>query len=127
MTKLSFKHSPALALLLVRSAVAIVFIAHGWAKLANLAGTVNFFQSIGLPSSLAYIVAVIEFAGGLALLAGLWPRVMAGLLAAIMIGAIATVKFKLGFLGGYEFEFLLLAAAVGLLVTDPTRYGWRQR
>lgn len=114
--------NPDLGLLLVRVALGLVFIVHGWQKVSNLTGTVGFFGSIGLPAFLAYVVAAIEFLGGLAILLGIWTRVVGVLLAAVMVGAIVTLKFKAGFSGGYEFDLTLLLIALAMSFSGPGRY-----
>ena len=112
---------PEVGWFLVRLGLAAVFIVHGWAKLADLPGTVGFFSALGLPTFLAYVVAVIEFGGGLAMLLGIFARVAGALLAIVMLGAIITVKFKLGFTGGYEFDLMLLLAALAVAAAGPGR------
>ena len=46
------------AALLLRVTMGIAFLAHAWLKIAVFtpAGTVQFFQSLGLPGPLAYLV-----------------------------------------------------------------------
>ena len=38
------------ALLVLRIALALIFIAHGWAKLSGLSGFVDFVGSLGIPA-----------------------------------------------------------------------------
>lgn len=116
------KSNTDIALLLIRVALALVFIVHGWAKLADLSGTVGFFGSIGLPAFLAYVVAAIEFLGGIAMLLGVFTGWAGILLALVMAGAIATVKLKAGFVGGYEFELTLFLAAIAVSLVGPGMY-----
>jgi len=54
-----------LGLLLIRIALAIVFIAHGWQKLQNSSGVVGFFGSLGFAPIFAYLVIIIELLGGI--------------------------------------------------------------
>lgn len=110
------------ALLVLRVVVGIVFIAHGWSKWQNLEGTVAFFDQVGLPALLAYVVAAIELLGGIAVLLGLWTRIAGYLIAAVMVGAIIFVKSKVGFLSGYEFDLTLLAAALVIAWLPPGRF-----
>ncbi len=104
-------------LFLVRLALGVVFIAHGWQKFANMDATVGFFGTLGLAPFFAYLVAAIELLGGLAVLLGVFARVAAVLLVLVMIGAIAMVKSKVGFFGGYEFDLALLLAALAVAVS----------
>ena len=72
-----------LALLLLRLALAAVFIYHGYPKLfGHTHEAVQNFVRLGLPSYFAYVSGLIEFFGGCMLVAGLFTRV-AGLLLAI--------------------------------------------
>lgn len=48
-------------------------------------------------------------------------RIAAALLIIDMIGAIMLVKLPDGFVGGYEFESLLIAISISLLLTGPGR------
>ncbi|GAA0370818.1 hypothetical protein GCM10008968_28310 [Bacillus horti] len=64
---------------------------------------------MGIPRFMAYVVAVIELIGGLALVLGLGTRIVSALFAIIMLGAIFIVKIPAGFLGdgqsaGYELD-----------------------
>lgn len=101
-----------LGMFLLRVVLGAVFIAHGWAKVSGIEGTIGFFAGLGLPAFMAYVVAYVEFLGGIALVLGLCTRVAAYLIAAIMVGAIVTVKFAKGFAGGYEFDLILLVSAL---------------
>jgi len=114
------------ALLVLRLAVAVVFIAHGCAKLFVFghAGVADFFTELGvpLPGIAAWGVALLEFGGGLALAAGLFTRVLSLLFVVDMLGAIGFAVFPKGFLGGYELEFLLAAAALSLALAGAGAY-----
>ena len=67
------------AALLLRLTTGILFLTHASLKIFVFtpAGTAQFFESIGLPAALAYITMVWEVAGGLALILGIWPRLVA--------------------------------------------------
>lgn len=106
-----------IAIGLVRVAVALVFIYHGWAKISGMEGTLGFFSMLGIPAWLTYIVAYLEFFGGIALLFGMFVEYIAPLFAIIMLVAIYLVHWSKGFNnmnGGYEFPFVLLLASIGL-------------
>ncbi|WP_053351305.1 DoxX family protein [Leucobacter musarum] len=115
-------------ILVIRIALGVVFTAHGAQKLFEytLAGTVESFGSIGapLPEITAPLVAFLEFGGGILLIAGLFTRLVAILLAIDMVVAIALVHAQAGFWvgeGGYEFVALLGAAALGLAFAGAGR------
>ena len=102
-----------LGLLLVRVVFGLVFIIHGWDKIQNMEGVIGFFGSLGLPIIVAYVVAWVEFLGGISvLLAGPCSRYAAYALAVVMAGAIFFVKLSKGFSGGYELDLLLLVVAL---------------
>jgi putative oxidoreductase len=116
------------ALLLLRVALGIVFVMHGWQKLTVFghAGFANMLGSLGVPFPAvnAAIVIAAELGGGLALLAGAGTRVAAALLAFTMVVAIATVHLPNGFFlpTGYEFALTLLLVNVAVVLTGAGRY-----
>ena len=65
-----------LAALILRVTMGIFFLAHTWLKLFIFtpAGTAAFFESLGFPGFLAYVVIAAEGLGGIALILGLWSR-----------------------------------------------------
>ena len=112
-----------IAALLLRVTMGIGFIAHAYLKYAIFtpAGTVQYFQSLGLPGPLAYVVMAAEFFGGIALILGLWTRWVSLALLPIMLGAIFAHAGN-GFFftaanGGWEFPaFWAVALAVQALI-----------
>ena len=114
--------NPDLGLFILRLALAAVFITHGWMKVADLAGTVGFFGTLGLPALLAYLVSAVELLGGIAMLLGVFPQAGGFLLALVMVGAIWTVKWSKGFVGGYELDLTLLASALAIALSGTGRY-----
>lgn len=108
--------------LILRVILGITFFVHGFVKFqGGIENTVGWFASIGLPGFLAYVVAIIELVGGLALMIGLGTRIVSVLIAIIMVGAIITAKLPLGFLGngqmaGYELDVVLFAMAAYLAI-----------
>ena len=79
----------AIAALLLRVSLGTMFIAHALLKyfVFTLPGTAEFFQSLGLPGVLGYVVFAVELIGGLLLIAGVRTRAVALTLVPVMIGA----------------------------------------
>jgi putative oxidoreductase len=117
-------------LLILRLTLGIVFLGHGAQKAfgafggPGFAGASAFFGSLGLrPARLWTAVAVAgELTAGLLLLLGLLTPVAGLLVVATMAVAIAKVHGPKGFFvqnGGYEYNLVLLIAAVVLALTGP--------
>ena len=108
-------------LLVLRIALGIIFIFHGYPKLAHLRGAnqmQGFFVEHGLPGYFVYIAGVIETFGGSLLLIGLFTRAAALLLAMEMCVAIWKVHIAHGYLAVNDYQFpLTLAAACFALAT----------
>jgi len=115
-----------LAALILRVSLGILFLAHFGLKffVFTPAGAVQFFQSLGLPGFLAYLVMIAEFVGGLALIAGFKTRLVSLALIPILLGAIFTVHLSAGFFfsnpnGGWEFiAFWVITLVVQSLLGD---------
>ncbi len=109
-------------LLSVRLGLAAVFLVHGAMKLADVTATMAAFESMSLPAWLGVVVGVVELLGGAAMLLGVYVRYAGYALAAVMLGAILAVKWEMGFAGGWEFDFVLLTAAMGIAWTGAGEY-----
>jgi putative oxidoreductase len=68
---------------------------------------------------MAVLIALLEVIGGFALLFGILTRISAILFIIEMIGSTLTAKLSKGFASGYDFDLLLLAVSVSLLLTGP--------
>jgi putative oxidoreductase len=100
----------AVAALLRRLALGVMFLAHAWVKIKVFtpAGTAQFFKSLGLPGELAYLTIAAEVGGGILLILGIETRWVALALVPLMLGTIAMVHGKAGWLftnkdGGWEY------------------------
>ncbi len=110
--------------LVIRSALAILVLLHGIAKLT---GGIDFITGMvanfGLPSFFAYFVYIGEVVAPLLVLIGLWTRAAAAIMAINMVVAIILVHMpelgQLNKMGGWALElqgmFLFGAIAVALL------------
>jgi putative oxidoreductase len=106
-----------LGLLVLRVAVGLIFLVHGYPKLTRSATAMQgMFVQHGLPAQLVYVAGVLETFGGILLIFGLFAR-PAALLLAIEMG-VAMVKVHGGHgimaLHEYEFPLVLLAACLAL-------------
>ncbi|MEY9970959.1 putative oxidoreductase [Lysinibacillus sp. RC46] len=103
---------------ILRVVLGFIFAAHGFQKFQGGIGfTADYFDAIGIPGFMAYIVAIIELVGGVAIILGLGTRLFGALLTVTMIVAIFTAKLSIGFIGenglaGYEFDLALAAIAL---------------
>ena len=107
------------ALFLLRLLIGIAFIIHGYQKLFvnGPDGVAGFFGSINvpLPFVTAWLVSLLEFFGGIALVLGVFTRITATLLAVTMVCAIWFAKRGEGF-SGWELEYVLGGVAVALAI-----------
>ena len=115
-----------LAAFLLRVTSGVLFLLHAGLKIFVFtpAGTAGFFQSIGLPGPLAYLVILIEVLGAIALIVGYKVRIVAPILAVLLLGTIVTVHFAAGFFfsnpnGGWEYPaFWAIALIATALLGD---------
>ena len=74
---------------------------------------------------MGYLVGLAQFAGGLAMLTGIFVRVGALFLIIVMLGAILLVHLPHGFdvgKGGLEYALTQLLIALALLIAGPGCY-----
>ena len=109
----------AVAALLLRLALGVMFLAHAWLKIKGFtpAGTVQYFKSLGVPGELAYVTMAAEIGGGILLILGIETRWVALALVPLMLGTIVLVHGKAGWEftnkgGGWEYPAFWI---VGLL------------
>jgi putative oxidoreductase len=109
-----------LGLLVLRVALGASFLFHGYPKLSDPAHALKAFPGYGFPSYFAYISGVLEVFGGGLLIAGLFTRGVA-LLLAVEIGLVLgrTILPSVGVyaFGRYETPLLLGAMALALVTT----------
>lgn len=109
----------------LRAALGVMFIAHAWLKVGvfTMPGFEGFLTSVGLPSVLAWPIVLAEFAGGLAILLGVWSRLASLALLPVLLGALA-IHAPNGWVfnapnGGWEYPaFLAIAAITHILAGD---------
>ena len=110
-----------LALLVMRLALGIVMLVHGYNKVfKGIEHHPHFVASLGIPAWLGYVSEFTELIGGLLLLVGFFTRPAASAVCANLIVAVWKVHWHNGLLGspdrpGYEFPLCLAAMAFALI------------
>ena len=117
------------AALLLRVALGIMFIAHSlvlkWMTF-TLAGTAQYFESLGLPGALAYATFWAELIGGILLVLGVQSRWVALALLPVLFGA-AWVHVGNGWVfsgtgGGWEYPLYLIVLSVAQALLGDGAY-----
>jgi putative oxidoreductase len=125
--------------LVLRTALGVIFMAHGAQKLFGwfgghgFSGTVGFFvQQLGIPAPMAALAILTEFFGGLAVLLGVFTRTAGLGLAVTMLVAAVKVHLAGGFFmnwelaagrpHGIETNLALGAMALFLALAGPGRW-----
>lgn len=105
----------------LRLSVGLIFILHGWGKINP--GFLNFMGHLGLPPEMQYLIVLAEVGGGIVLIFGIFSRIGAVAISITMLGAIFLVKSaqSIDGDGGVEFDLILLAAALVIMVAGPGR------
>ncbi len=115
-----------LAATILRASMGILFLAHAGLKLFIFtpAGTAAYFESLGFPGLLAYLVIAGELFGGIALILGVATRWVSLALVPVLLGSIYAPHGAAGFFfsnegGGWEFPaFWTIALVVQALLGD---------
>ena len=101
-----------LSLLMLRIALGLIFLTHGYPKLMHPApGMQDFFVAHGLPAYFLSVSGILECFGALLLFAGLFTRPAGLLLEIEMAVAIWKVHSAHGILAVKDYEFPLAVAA----------------
>lgn len=121
------------ASLLLRVMIGVVFIAHGAQKLFGVFGgggldaAAKSMAGFGLRPGMFFAVlsGLVELGGGLLLLLGLLTPLAGLMIAGEMVVAIAVSSGQKGFIAlsgrGYEYNLVLIAIALALVITGPGR------
>ncbi|MFD2531830.1 DoxX family protein [Gracilimonas halophila] len=97
----------------------------GWGKLTGIEGVQGFFGNIGIPLAgiMAWVVALVEFLGGIMVLIGYKVEVPGILLAFTMLVAIFTVKMGGdGGFSGMRLEIILMLASLAIAMMNTGSY-----
>lgn len=127
--------NPPVGLAILRVVIGVVFVAHGAPKLfgGGVEGLAEMLGGLGVPLAgvSAWIVTLLEFFGGLALVVGFLVVPVALLLSFHMLMGIVLVHAPAGFYvigpeslvhfppGGVEFNLLLIAGLLTLMLAGP--------
>lgn len=118
-----------LSRLLLRLVLGVLILLHGWVKIRNGVGGIEAMLVMrGLPAFLAWGAYVGEVLAPLLLIAGIWTRIAAAIVALHMLVAVALAHsghlamFTAG--GGWRLELqaMFLAAALAILLLGAGRY-----
>ena len=117
---------------LLRVITGALFLTHGLTKLLVFtpAGTMGFFQSLGLPGWLGLATMAFEILGGVALILGIWPRLVSAAAVPVLLGAALTAHLKNGFGfanpgGGWEYPVMWAAVQAGLALLGDGAFALR--
>ena len=119
------------ALLILRLAVAAVFIAHGWGDVmdAGVSSNVENYRGAGIPwpEFSAPFAGYIQLFGGIALFVGILSRPISAGLVVVMAGALIWVHRGESLVMGQDgsgsgFAFVMGVASLALLLTGPGRF-----
>ena len=117
------------AALLLRVSLGVMFIAHSlilkWMTF-TLAGTAQYFESLGLPGALAYATFWAELVGGVLLVLGIQSRWVALALLPVLVGA-AWVHIGNGWVfsaqgGGWEYPLYLIILSLAQALLGDGAY-----
>lgn len=108
-----------IGLLVLRLAVAAIFLYHAMPKLTNAKGMA---QMVGMPAVMILMLGAVELLSSVGLIIGFYTRLSALILGIVMVGAIGMKVMKWGapFAAmdktGWEFDLILLAANITILL-----------
>lgn len=110
----------------LRSSIGVIFILHGMMKFNP--GFANALPNMGLPPEMQIPIALAEVVPGILLIIGVLSRFSGALLSIVMIGAIFHVKGAQSMTGdgGVEFDVILLAASLLIMITGPGKISLSQ-
>lgn len=113
------------ALLVLRLALGLILVLHGYNKLFGDIGMTAFSGMVGsmglpAPTFLAWCAALTEFFGGIALILGLATPVFGVLSAVVMLVAFIGVKNSV--LPAGDVDLALFAMAIALVMTGAGKY-----
>jgi putative oxidoreductase len=139
------------SLLIIRASLGVVIFAHGAQKLFGwfggygYEGTMHYFtDTVGLPYAIGVLVILGESLGAVALIVGLFGRLMSASIFIIMLGALyfdhAQNGFYMNWYGnraggeGYEFDLLVFGLSLPIVILGSGAFsidyyiaGWQHK
>lgn len=123
-----------LAAFVLRISLGLMYLSHSLVLKVGtfgMAGTVQFFQSIGLPGWTAYATVIAEAIAGIALLLGIGSRYVALALLPVLFGAL-WVHMGNGWVfsapnGGWEYPLYLIVLSVAQALLGDGAYALSSR
>lgn len=121
-----------LALLALRIGVGVELMVHGWPKIKSPASVAGFMGQLGMKPALfwTWIVALVEFLGGIALILGLLTRPTAFFVTIeflLIAFYLKPKKMKVPFTtpqgAGWEWDWLIMMMGLALLLAGAGAYG----
>lgn len=115
------------ALLFLRISFGLSMAYHGYNKISSgISGTAGWFSSIGMkwPKMQARVAATTEVVAGVLFAAGLFTSIAAMAMVALMVVAIITVHWKVGYFiflpnGGWEYCASIAIASISVGIAGP--------
>jgi len=107
--------SKPVALLVLRVAVGVVFIGHGYEKLSDIPHFLREFPGYGFPSYFAYIAAYLEVVGGGLLILGLFTRGISLIFVIEMVLVLGRTLLPQSGIFGYKLYQVALLLCAGAL------------
>lgn len=108
--------------LMLRVAAGIIFVLHGWMKFGGIDGVTGMLTGMGVPGAVtfAWVITILEFVGGIALILGAITHWVSKLLALEMLIAVILVYCNKGVFD--QPAFMLFAATFSLMVTGAGKW-----
>ena len=106
----------------IRASIGAIFIVHSLKKFDPI--WQEWLISIDIPPEMQLPIALAEFIGGVFLIAGVLTRITGVVFSVILLGAIFHIRWENGFFvskGGWEWDLVMLAAMLAVIVTGPGR------
>jgi putative oxidoreductase len=111
-------------LLIARVILAAVMIFYGWPKIRDLASNANDFEEMGFKPGILWgtLIAIVEFAGGIAILLGFYAELAAASFGfQMMVGAFWKLKVKKPF-SDYSYDMQLFALCLVVMSQGAGAY-----